>query len=171
MSYLASQSAGKHRAALPATVIMIVAGLVVLSLEWLSMKAVLGGAGLLPDLVVFVATYSPVLAGAGIGTAVYHVGRARECRNVWLAPVVSGALTVPLVVTDPWVIVALGMRGHAPVILRLILLALPVIVAGAFAYPLVAERRLDSKLSILGAVLLTVYVAIYWFVLPTTNLF
>lgn len=170
MSYLTGEPAGKGGTIVYTKLPMIVVGSFVLVLGWLLTRAIIAGVGILPDPIVFVSTFSPVLSAAGIGTSVYLVGRARGNTSIWLPSVVSGILSLPLVVSDPWIIVALGMGVQAPVVIRLLLLVLPIIVGVFFAHPWLGERRLGLKLMLLAALLLAVYVLIYKLILPNGNL-
>ncbi len=149
---------------------MFAAAFIALAIGWFLTRAIIAGVGILPDLIVFVATFSPVLFAAAIGGVVRSTGAAKGSASIWLPVAISGIAAAPLAVSDPWVIVALGMGGHAPIALRLFLLFLPVAIGMAFAHPAVAERGFLIKLAALGALLLSIYIAIYWFVLPTENL-
>ncbi|MCL4499132.1 MAG: hypothetical protein M1335_02675 [Chloroflexi bacterium] len=171
MSYLTSERTGRGRTIFSTTLPMIVFGGIVLVLEWLLIRAVIAGVGILPDPIVFVATYGPILSAAGIGAVVSYVDRAKGNNSVWLPSIIAGIITVPLVISDPWIIIALGMgEAQAPAVLRLSLLVLPVIVAACFAHPRLANKRVDFRLLLLGVVLLAVYMVIYHLILPSGNL-
>lgn len=168
--YLTGGTGSHKKVGLRTVFAMLAAGFIALAVAWTLTRTVIAAVGILPDPIVFVSTFSPVLSAAVIGGVVRSAGGARGADVGWLPMAISGLLAVVLAVSDPWVIVALGMGGHAPIALRLFLLFLPVVIGASFAHPAIAERGFLVKLAALGALLLAIYIAIYWFVLPSENL-
>lgn len=149
--------------------VMLAFGIGTLVAGWLMIRWILLRSGLLNEMVVMAATFAPLWLGAAIGWAVGRAAPVGNGHKKWLPPVLALAIALPAAISDPWIIVALGLRRQAPLALEMLLLLLPMMVAAAFAYPGMNARRLAASLIALALLTLAVYVAIYWLILPQHN--
>lgn len=162
---------------------MISGGLLVLTVGWLLTRYTISRVGQLNDMIIFGATFAPLWLGGAIGgTVAYRAVQAKVSRT-WLPPVIAAFFTVPVILSDPWIIVSLGLGNSVLLGFRIILLLLPVFFASIFAYPglVVSERVLDAdSFSIkifrltMGMIVLiltnvVIYLIIYWWIIPRGN--
>jgi hypothetical protein len=140
---------------------------------WWLIKSILERSGRLNETLVFATTFAPLWLGAIIGAVVVRGAAGRLSRGRLTALAV--ALALPVALSDPWIIVALGFGPGTPLAPQLLFLVLPVLAAAGFAALGAPGRTTRPVTLFIGAVMLALvnlamYISIYWWILPRHNL-
>ncbi len=122
---------------------------------------------------LLIAVFSPIFLGGAVGWAVAY-GAGPGNANARLRMLVAAGVTVPIILLDPWPIVALGMGESVVFPIKLVFLSIPILMAVVCAYSGWSDSRsrpaaLAKNLLLMVLVLLVVYIIIYRFILPVGN--
>lgn len=134
------------------------------------------GIGLAPMIsmhLILLGVFSPIFLGGTVGWAVGY-GAGPNNTNSRIRMLVAAGIALPLILLDPWPIVALGMGESVVFPIKLVFLLIPILTAVVCAYSGWSDTRsrpaaLAKNLLLMGLVLLLVYIVIYRFILPVGN--